>query len=57
MQWKLGALNVRLNSVMDLLDMEEGEYYFTRLMWHRYCILHSPNEQGETTLDAMIMDG
>lgn len=26
MQWKLGALSVRLSSVMDLLDMEEGEY-------------------------------
>lgn len=26
-------------------------------MWGSYCVLHSPNEQGETTLDAMIMDG
>ena len=56
MQWSKVALYVKWNSVTEVSAMAEGKfinyYYFLKSSFFL-----SPDENGETTLDAMIMDG
>lgn len=56
MQWSKVALYVKWNSVTEVSATAEGKfinyYYFFKSSFSL-----SPDENGETTLDAMIMDG
>ena len=49
------AVSVKWSSVMEVWDMEEGEEVNIQCLFMLF--ICSPDENGETTLDAMIMDG
>ena len=57
MQWSMVALYVKWNSVTEVWVMAEGKFINYYYYFKKSSFSLSPDENGETTLDAMIMDG